>query len=378
MADSYDIFSGPDALDDWLRRGGDDLAVPDNFSANMESAVLGFGGTGGLTMPESSIMPSPITGTTNLSEILSGSEVGGILAFGKRSFSDTATEGWIQGMKTDGTYAWLIGGSSSSIDWNVTTPSVLTIVGAITATTGTIGGFSIGATTISATNLTLTSGAANTANIAVGTGANLGGMNSGNAGTDIAFWAGATFANRATAPFRVNLQGDVTATSITLPADVIDLKVWADILGDYFNRADAPIGNSTVTSYGSVARFADGLTPSGIFKIKTPKGATSVSSIKVFFERNATGNLYIQFASAYYAATAGGTIGSDNSDTYAAYTVSGGTGVADFITVPAAAYNALVITSDNIIELTIFRDSSNASDTYNTFWPVAGVLFSFA
>src|SRR3990167_4176179 len=160
MADSYDIFSGPDALDDWLRRGGDDLAVPDNFSANMESAVLGFGGTGGLTMPESSIMPSPITGTTNLSEILSGSEVGGILAFGKRSFSDTATEGWIQGMKTDGTYAWLIGGSSSSIDWNVTTPSVLTIVGAITATTGTIGGFSIGATTISATNLTLTSGAA--------------------------------------------------------------------------------------------------------------------------------------------------------------------------------------------------------------------------
>src|SRR3990167_3960827 len=348
MADSYDIFSGPDALDDWLRRGGDDLAVPDNFSANMESAVLGFGGTGGLTMPESSIMPSPISGTTNLSEILSGSEVGGILAFGKRSFSDTATEGWIQGMKTDGTYAWLIGG------------------------------FSIGATTISATNLTLTSGAANTANIAVGTGANLGGMNSGNAGTDIAFWAGATFANRATAPFRVNLQGDVTATSITLPANVIDLKVWADILGDYFNRADAPIGNSTVTSYGAVARFADGLTPSGIFRIKTPKGATSISSIKVFFERNATGNLYIQFASAYYAATAGGTIGSDNSDTYAAYTVSGGTGVADFITVPAAAYNALVITSDNIIELTIFRDSSNASDTYNTFWPVTGVLFSFA
>ena len=365
-----------DGFDAWMRRGEDGETLPEPLPSTGGTTVPLSGGSAPI-FPTASSLGDPVTSSVNLANVLSGTEVGSILAYGKVSFTDTIA-GWIQGMDRDGIYKFLIGDGSSSLDWAVTSAGTLTIVGAITATTGTIGGFSIGATTISATNLTLTSGAANTANIAVGTGANLGGMNSGNAGTDIAFWAGATFANRATAPFRVNLQGDVTATSITLPADVIDLKVWADILGDYFNRADAAIGNSTVTSYGSVARFADGLTPSGVFRIKTPKGATSVSSIKVFFERNATGNLYIQFASAYYAATAGGTIGSDNSDTYAAYTVSGGTGVADFITVPAAAYNALVITSDNIIELTIFRDSSNASDTYNTFWPVAGVLFSFA
>jgi len=258
------------------------------------------------------------------------------------------------------------------------TATSATITGSITSTSGTIGGFTLGATTLSATNLTLTSGAANTANIAVGTGSDLAGMNSGNSGTDIAFWAGDTHANRATAPFRVNLQGDVTAESITLPADALDQEVWADVLGDYNNRNDAPLAASTVTSYGIVARFADSATPSGQFRVKVPKGATSISKIEVFFERNATGDLYCVFYSAYYATSAGGTIGSDNTDSYAAYTVSGGTGVTDLLTVPAAAYNGLTIAAGNIVELTVFRDSSHASDTYNTFWPVVGALFTFA
>lgn len=93
-----------------------------------------------------------------------------------------------------------------------------TFRGTITATTGTIGGFTIAATTVSATNLTLTSGAANTANIAVGTGSNTAGLNSANGSTDIAIWAGDTFANRATAPFRVTAGGAVTASNITATA----------------------------------------------------------------------------------------------------------------------------------------------------------------
>ena len=82
--------------------------------------------------------------------------------------------------------------------------------------TGTIGGFTMSATTLSATNFTVTSGAANTANLSVGTGSNLAGLNSGNASGDIAFWAGATHANRATAPFRVTESGAVTASNITI------------------------------------------------------------------------------------------------------------------------------------------------------------------
>ena len=81
---------------------------------------------------------------------------------------------------------------------------------------GTIAAFTMSGTTLSATNLVLTSGAANVANIAVGTGANLAGLNSGNSGTDIAGWAGSTFANRATAPLRYNLQGDFFASSATI------------------------------------------------------------------------------------------------------------------------------------------------------------------
>lgn len=90
------------------------------------------------------------------------------------------------------------------------------ISGDIQALTGTIGGFTIGATTISATNLVLTSGAANAANITVGTGANAAGLNSANAVGDIAFWAGSTFANRATAAFQVTAAGVLTATSATI------------------------------------------------------------------------------------------------------------------------------------------------------------------
>lgn len=96
------------------------------------------------------------------------------------------------------------------------TATSATITGSVTATSGTIGGFTIGASTISATNLTLTSGAANTARIEIGTGANLAGMNSGNAAGDIAFWAGATFVNRATAPFRVEMDGSIISTDGTI------------------------------------------------------------------------------------------------------------------------------------------------------------------
>lgn len=91
-----------------------------------------------------------------------------------------------------------------------------TITGSITATTGSIGGWTIGATTISATNITLTSGAANTANILAGTGSTAGGINSAAASGDIVFWSGNTFANRATAPFRVTAGGALTATSATI------------------------------------------------------------------------------------------------------------------------------------------------------------------
>jgi hypothetical protein len=84
-----------------------------------------------------------------------------------------------------------------------------TFAGALSAPTGTIGGFTLAASTISATNLVLTSGVANTANITVGTGSTAGGLNSAASASDIVFWAGSTFANRASAPFQVVADGSL-------------------------------------------------------------------------------------------------------------------------------------------------------------------------
>lgn len=67
-----------------------------------------------------------------------------------------------------------------------------------------------------AANVNYTGGVANQANLNVGTGSNLAGLNSANAGGDVAFWAGATYANRASAPFTVTAAGALTASSVSI------------------------------------------------------------------------------------------------------------------------------------------------------------------
>lgn len=133
------------------------------------------------------------------------------------------------------------------------TATSATITGTITATAGTIGGFTISATTISATNLTLTSGVANTANITVGTGATAAGLNSANAAGDIAIWAGSTFANRATAPFRVEADGDVIATSITATGTI-------NATGGYIGTTTALVYESQGINCGTTGWLRGGMT----------------------------------------------------------------------------------------------------------------------
>lgn len=94
-------------------------------------------------------------------------------------------------------------GDFNSSPFRVTMAGVLTataaiITGIITATSGTIGGFDIGADYIR--------DAANSFGLsAVVTGAD-----------DIRFWAGSTFASRATAPLRITEAGAITATTATI------------------------------------------------------------------------------------------------------------------------------------------------------------------
>lgn len=95
--------------------------------------------------------------------------------------------------------------------------------GAITSTSGTIGGWTLGASSLTATNLGLYSGAANTARVEVGSSSNVGGINSCNGSSDIAFWAGAAHSSRASAPFRVTCGGSVTMTDATITGPSITL-----------------------------------------------------------------------------------------------------------------------------------------------------------
>jgi hypothetical protein len=76
--------------------------------------------------------------------------------------------------------------------------ATLTIVGEVNATTGSIGGFDIGADYLR------------------DSGDSFGLASTITGGDDIRFWAGDTFANRASAPLRITESGDITAASGTI------------------------------------------------------------------------------------------------------------------------------------------------------------------
>lgn len=114
----------------------------------------------------------------------------------------TATSGGNQTILSSGATAFSAGPTGSPTV-TITQAGVLTATGAVitgtlTATTGAIGGFDIGADYIR--------DAANSMGLA----------STVTGGDDVRFWAGDTFANRATADFRVTEAGAVTASSMTI------------------------------------------------------------------------------------------------------------------------------------------------------------------
>ena len=178
----YDVGFGKD-----LVRGK--IESPELTSFNQDqNPVSEEGFSGGLF--------DPVEGTIPPQAIRAG-ELPALIGHGKFSFSDTVA-GFLMGLDTDKNYKWKIGNATNSIDWSATNLGVLTIKGSVTATDGTIGGFVVGSDYIRDTANTF--GMASTV-----TG-----------GDDVRFWAGDSFANRATAPFRVTEAGAVAASSFTM------------------------------------------------------------------------------------------------------------------------------------------------------------------
>lgn len=169
------------------------------------------------------IAPDAIINSYIVDTTITGDKIDTLLISGKEILADTGTiGGWtlasdhiydnganvsIQGTQTAyntgvGFWLGLVGGTAKlslgdpagdSLTWD---GSALNITGALTASTGTIGGFTIGADYIE--DLADSFGLASTI-----TG-----------GDDVRFWAGSTFADRATAPFNVSETGVVSASNI--------------------------------------------------------------------------------------------------------------------------------------------------------------------
>lgn len=128
----------------------------------------------------------------------------GTIFTGKQNFTDN-TAGYRLGFDTDGVAKFLIGNSSNSLYWN---GSTLVINGSITATTGAIGGFNIGSDYIR--------DAANSFGLA----------STVTGGNDVRFWAGDTFANRATAPLRLYEDGSIIGTNATFTGALFATSGW--------------------------------------------------------------------------------------------------------------------------------------------------------
>lgn len=180
----------------------------------------------------------------------------------------------------------------SSAPFRVTPAGALTaanatITGTITASAGSIGGWSISSDRIAATNARLISGAANTARLEVGTGidANTAGVNSPAAAGDIALWAGATHTNRASAPFRLTAAGALTAINATITGTVYASAGY--ISGSFYVGAADPrlvldgankrIQTSTFSS-GTKGFRLDGATGSAEFADVVVRGALRAST----------------------------------------------------------------------------------------------------
>ena len=190
------------------------------------------------------------------------------LSVTKKNFTDDTAGFWV-GLVA-GVAKLYLGNTTNSIKWSGT---ALTIVGNLTATTGTIGGWTIGATSLTA-----------------GSGANTTGLDSG--GSNPAFYAGS--ATPGSAPFRVTQAGALVASSATITGTITSTS---GTIGGFTLGATTISGGSSmvldstgtgIITAGTIRTASSGtrieLTPTN--EIKFYNGASFVGSI---FSSSTTG-----------------------------------------------------------------------------------------
>jgi hypothetical protein len=165
------------------------------------------------------------------------------------------------------------------------------VSGTITATTGDIGGWVIGTDRLTGTKIALVSGAANVARVEVGSGSNVAGINSALLADEIAFWAGASHLNRTTANFRVELNGDLTASNADITGVVNATTLTATGTGDIGGWT---IGSTTLTG-GGVTLDSAGTITGGTIQTAFGDGARIVMDSSGIDSFDSSNNLRFAF-----------------------------------------------------------------------------------
>lgn len=156
----------------------------------------------------------------------------------------------------------------ANLAWDPAT-STLTVTGTITATSGSIGGFNIGADYIR--DVANSMGLASTI-----TG-----------GDDVRFWAGATFANRATAPFFVKESGDITANNATIIGTIsgrstatvaATINVAGNVITDLINARLDTSAKTMLSDFSFGAADYSGALKAGTITWNTTTGAIAGGS----------------------------------------------------------------------------------------------------
>lgn len=131
-------------------------------------------------------------------------------------------------------------------------------------------------------------------------------------------------------------------------------------------------------AHSVVAGMADNFDSSLRMNFEVPAGATGISSIKLVYGRDNTGDARLRFRTGYVEATAGFSGQTDTSDSYTQYAGGASDGSIGMITVPSGAYDALSgIESNGKLMLRIDREGGHASDTYTNRFDVVGFYVTF-
>ena len=130
-----------------------------------------------------------------------------------------------------------------------------------------------------------------------------------------------------------------------------------------------------------ISTLADAADQNWQVTVKVPGSSTSISSIRLIYKRDDTGNVNLKFTTCHIDTAAMPVANqTDTTDTFTVYAGGAADGTLATITVPAGAFNGLTgIGVDSLIGLRVAREASvDVNDTYAAGFRLMGALFTFA